>query len=174
MIGNHGIEGADTDASVLKRALKICKSWKKQLEGLRYRAALEDKAYSLSLHYRKSECKTTARQSIALAVEQLTPKPHIIQGKSVVNLLPPGAPHKGNAVLNLLKISSMKHCIYIGDDETDEDVFALSEGSNRLFSIRVGKRHSSMAAYYIDRQESINRALELFVSNCKRKPGTPL
>ena len=43
--------------------------------------------------------------------------------------------------------------IFVGDDETDEDVFRLDDAN--LFTIRVGRRTSSGARFYLRKQNEI-------------------
>jgi len=45
----------------------------------------------------------------------------------VENLIPRGAPHKGDALLHLLDFSGCGRALFAGDDETDEDVFRLDD-----------------------------------------------
>jgi trehalose 6-phosphate phosphatase len=163
IVGNHGIEGLGKNGAALVQAAKICSAWKEQLQGLNSGTELEDKTYSLALHYRRSRNKALSRESIANAITDLSPTPHVIRGKSVVNLLPPDAPHKGIAVLELLRKSEMKHVFYIGDDDTDEDVFSLPESNGQMFTVRVARKSSSQAKHYIERQSEINKVLETII-----------
>lgn len=163
LVGNHGIEGSEKNGDDLIQAAEICNQWKSQLDGLEPGIELEDKTYSLALHYRRSRNKKQSKERIAKAIERLDPTPNLIPGKSVVNLLPPNAPHKGIAVLELLQKSEMKNVFYIGDDDTDEHVFSLSELGDQLFTVRVGQKKTSRAKHFIRRQIEINRVLELIV-----------
>src|SRR6185437_4785661 len=58
LIGNHGLEGISFKRNVTRRAEDICRKWKTQLssswDALRGDAGvfIEDKTYSLALHYR--------------------------------------------------------------------------------------------------------------------------
>jgi trehalose 6-phosphate phosphatase len=52
--------------------------------------------------------------------------------------------------------------IYVGDDETDEDVFQLDR-PGQLLSIRVGQKRTSAAPYYIRSQAEIDRLLETLI-----------
>ena len=67
--------------------------------------------------------------------------------------------------MDVLKRSDLKHVFYIGDDDTDEDVFSLpeTEGTN-IMTVRVGRKASSHAGYFIDRQSEINKLLRLLIS----------
>jgi hypothetical protein len=51
----------------------------------------------------------------------------------------------------------------VGDDETDEDVFALRR-PGRLLGIRVRRRRGSSAAYYIRTQAEIDRLLRALLA----------
>ena len=53
--------------------------------------------------------------------------------------------------------------IYVGDDETDEDVFQLNR-PGQLLSIRVGRKRGSTAPYYLRNQAEIDRLLETLVA----------
>lgn len=163
LIGNHGLEGLGDSRAALSEASRIRKAWLKELQRHLMPAALalgmklEDKGFSLAIHYRKSRQKKLARKAIADAIRLLSPVPRIIPGKCVVNLIPPGAPHKGVALLELMKACGARAAFYIGDDDTDEDVFSLPDPG--IFKVRVGRKRSSSARYYIARQSEMNRLL---------------
>ena len=68
----------------------------------------------------------------------------MIGGKQVVNILPEGAPTRAWRSSRSAERLGCDTAIYVGDDETDEDVFALDQ-PGRLLSIRVGARKASLA-----------------------------
>ena len=105
--------------------------------------------------------KKLSKEKIIAAIESLTSGPRIIPGKFVFNLLPRQAPHKGMAVMELLNKTNTKYVFYIGDDDTDEDVFSLP--SKNIFTVRVGKKKNSSARFYIERQSEINKLLRLII-----------
>ena len=76
-------------------------------------------------------------------------------GKQVINLLHAQAPHKGLALERERDRLGCDTAIYIGDDDTDEDVFAL-EQMGRLLAIRVGAKRDSLAAYFLRGQEEVD------------------
>jgi len=82
----------------------------------------------------------------------------IVEGKMVVNVLPAGAPDKGTALIKLRKRLRCESAIYVGDDDNDEDVFALAKGEHVL-GIRVGRSRRSQAAYFVPSQTDIDRLL---------------
>jgi trehalose 6-phosphate phosphatase len=57
--------------------------------------------------------------------------------------------------------------LYVGDDETDEDVFSLPALSR--VDVRVGRRSSSRARYYLREQAQVDLLLEALVR--LRDPG---
>lgn len=168
LIGNHGLEGLSLRNESSQQAQKICADWKNQLQKkwqLESGIFVEDKTYSLALHYRKARNKKDARAQLFEKIEKLQPAPRIILGKCVINLIPTGAPHKGVALLELMMHSGLKCALYVGDDDTDEDVFSLPDA--RIISIRVGEKKSSNAQFFIKRQSEMNRLLKFLLENLK-------
>lgn len=160
LIGNHGLEGLRTSARSLKKAEDICNGWKKTLtRHLKGEAGIfiEDKVFSLAVHFRRSRAKASAKRHILEACDSLKPAPRLIFGKCVVNVIPPGAPHKGMALLELMKECGVRSAFYAGDDDTDEDIFSLPDAP--ILSVRVSRKASSAARFYIDRQAQINEVM---------------
>lgn len=153
LIGNHGLEGLG-DETQSKAAKQAVRTWSKQLGDL---SGIENKNYSLSLHYRGAENRLKAKREIEARLKNLTPLPRIVAGKCVFNLVWPEAPHKGEALKILIAKSKAKRVLFIGDDETDEDVFRLKD--RRLIGIRVGVRQASQAQFYVPRQKDVYRVL---------------
>ncbi len=157
VIGNHGLEPWQAQ----DRFVGIVAKWSPVLErhlGHLKGVEIEDKRYSVAIHYRRSREKKKARAAISKAVALLG-QVRVIGGVLAINVLPDGAPHKGVA---LERERDRLHCdtaLYIGDDETDEDVFMLDR-PGRLLTIRVGAKQSSNAAYCIRNQRQIDEFLE--------------
>lgn len=157
IVGNHGLEPGrhlhEFAALVgelkpdLERALA-------PLQGVE----VEDKRYSLALHYRRSRSKREAKHLILAAIARLNLPTRIVLGKQVINVLPESAPHKGDAVMRLRELERVDVACYVGDDVTDEDVFALDQ-PGRLFSVRVGQSNASAADYFIRDQPAIDTLL---------------
>ena len=172
MIGNHGLEGLSSTKESSDLASKICSSWRGQLK-LKWgnlkndpSVFVEDKTFSLALHYRKSRNKKTARHELFSKIENLDPSPRIILGKSVMNLIPTGAPHKGVALLELMMKWELKTALYIGDDDTDEDVFSLPDRG--IITIRVGHKKSSQAQFFIKRQGEVKSLVRELLSRLQK------
>jgi trehalose 6-phosphate phosphatase len=122
---------------------------------------VEDKTFSIAVHYRQSSEKTKVRGIILCAAAGLEGA-RVIGGEQAINILPKGAPNKGIALERERVRLDCDTAIYVGDDETDEDVFCLDK-PDRLLSIRVGRRRSSMAAYFIDGQREIDTLLRALI-----------
>ncbi|MBL7543359.1 MAG: trehalose-phosphatase [Bdellovibrionaceae bacterium] len=170
LVCNRGLEVSDEVTPALDQALDDCNRWKTALNAIKFSSGveLEDKVYSLAIHYRRSRSKKEDLKKIKELVPDLVPAPRVVYGKSVVNLVPAQSPHKGTAVLDLIQRSQMKHIFYIGDDDSDEDVFSLDYNVGQIMTVRVGQKRSSLAKYFIKHQSEINQVLKSIIQFYKR------
>jgi trehalose 6-phosphate phosphatase len=56
--------------------------------------------------------------------------------------------------------------LYIGDDDTDEDVFSLPD--TRILTVRIGKNKISAARFFLKRQTEITEVLRSIVKTGDR------
>jgi trehalose 6-phosphate phosphatase len=93
----------------------------------------------------------------------------VIGGSEAFNVVPRGAPHKGQALEHARRLLACDKAIYVGDDETDEDAFAAGR-SDRLLSVRIGNARRSRAGYRLKDQLQIDRFLRtlLMLRPCSR------
>jgi len=113
---------------------------------LRAGIVMEDKGLGIALHYRRApEAAIAARRlvfrlatSTGLAVQQ---------GDMVMELRTPG-PDKGSAVVAFMAEPPFAGSVpvFVGDDLTDEDAFAVTRASGGL-SIQVGTERESQASH---------------------------
>ena len=160
VLGNHGIEpwhAAHWQFAEVRRWLPLLEERASSLPGV----TIEDKNFSVAIHYRRSPEKRRARAAILKTAATLG-EVRAVGGKQVVNLLPSGAPHKGTALERERDRAGCDRAIYVGDDETDEDVFALDQ-PERLLTVRVGSKRGSAAAYCIPGQRAIDEFLRLLI-----------
>jgi|SRR5688572_21579867 len=160
VLGNHGAESSRTQ----DRFLSVVGGWRPVLHkhlGHLKGVVVEDKGYSLTIHYRRSREKKKARAMILRTVAMLGDV-RVIGGLQVINVVPAGAPHKGLALDRERTRLRCDTAVYVGDDETDEDVFMLKQ-SGRLLTIRVGAKRSSLAAYCIPDQKDIDELLRALI-----------
>lgn len=174
LIGNHGLESPLTTPATLSQAAHICEGWMQRLgtdlsQPLKnYRVEVENKRYTLTFHYRGATEPARVRMALLLLLDQLTPAPRLILGKASVNVLPPGKDGKGPAALALMRHLRQTGLFFIGDDETDEDVFELSEGL--VMGVRVGRHSKSRAQYYVKDQEEIEDVIRVLVHSIDQTP----
>jgi trehalose 6-phosphate phosphatase len=157
LAGNHGAEpwrGAGQIRKEVSRWERIVASGLPRLAGV----WIENKSLSLTIHYRQCRRKREAREGVAEAVRPLC-NVRLIEGKESVSIVSQRAPHKGTALLAAAARLGFDKALYVGDDETDEDVFALSPEALPVFSIRVGRRNRSHASYYLRNQEEVDELL---------------
>lgn len=161
VIGNHGAELRPPSPAVRRRALR----WTRRLAFLLADVPgvqLEDKGFSISVHYRAAANPATARRRILSAVETLAGA-RVVGGKRVVNVTSAGAPDKGAALLAELRRSGCAAALYVGDDDTDEDVFARSPPAP-ILTVRVGRRRTSRASYYVADQRRVDTLLSALLA----------
>lgn len=164
LIGNHGAEGlpgwSDREADFVHDA----ESWQRQLAGLlppekQSGIVIENKGPTIALHYRRAVDIRQAQDSIAAALAGLEPRPRRVGGKFVENLLPEDAPDKALALQTLMRRENISKSVFAGDDETDEDIFRI--GNPNLFTVRVGRKPQSLAAYYLRSPQETGRMLRI-------------
>jgi trehalose 6-phosphate phosphatase len=129
---------------------------------------VEDKGFSLAVHYRQYPRKAEARRRILKATSLLSGT-QIFGGKQVVNVMEAGAPTKGEALAAERDRLQCDWVLYVGDDDNDEDAFAL-EG--HTVPVRVGRKLRSKARYFLRTQGEIDELLTRMVSlHGRRDPG---
>jgi trehalose 6-phosphate phosphatase len=167
LVGNHGAEGFPGGAELESGFVSLCKEWEKQLRGFlpferNIGIEFENKGTTLSLHYRSASDRVVAQLLILDAIQRLTPLPRRVSGKFVENLVPQDAPHKGEALLLIMQQLGCRRALFVGDDETDEDVFRL--GDDSIFGIRVGMSSKSAAGTFIREQNEIGPLVEVVIT----------
>jgi len=153
VIGNHGLEPRcprDTDAAQVRAWIPSLGRRLSRVPGV----VIEDKVFSVAVHYRRSRARGNARSAILRAASVLDGV-RVIGGKSVINLVPREGPHKGTALETAREKLGCDVALYVGDDETDEDVFALDDPA-RLLTVRVRPKRTSRAAFYVQNQKSVD------------------
>lgn len=162
IIGNHGLEPSEHIADFENQVARMLPALQAALAGWGG-VEIEDKRYSLAVHYRRSRQKREARKAVFDAVADLKTPVKLVPGKLVINVVPDGAPHKGDALVRLRKQEGADTAVFVGDDVTDEDVFEMDQ-PGRLLSIRVGRSQSSAAGYFLRDQSEVDRLLARLAS----------
>ena len=163
LVGNHGMEGVPGREQDAQAHLALCREWRAQLDVLLRRPALEgvqveDKRYSLSVHYRHAPAQARAERVVQEVLAMLTPAPRMVAGKCVFNILPQDAMHKGSALEALMTASGAEAALFVGDDVTDEDVFRMQRQD--VMSIRIEEAAQTAADFFLADQRAILQLLD--------------
>ena len=163
VIGSHGIE---TPGTAALRFIGRVGEWRAHLAarlGALAGVSIEDKRYSLAVHYRQSQDPVAAEKLIGAAAGELKGA-RIVGGKKVVNVVPDDAPDKGVALLAACTRLGCEQALFVGDDDTDESAFAAGQ-SLRVFTIRVGEDAGSAATHYLRSQAEIDAVLSALLES---------
>ncbi len=169
LVGRHGIttaapgeaevQAVDVDAA--RAALDPLRA-----EGARVVAAhpgtrLEDKGAAVALHTRAAsrpdaEAAARAFHAAAATLEGF----EILVGKEIHEVRPQGV-DKGRAVTALrARVAGGGALLYVGDDTTDEDVFAAVPADDpRVVTVRVGEGAGTRAGFVIADPEGVTELL---------------
>lgn len=159
--GNHGLEPWGENPAYPVQVAK----WGRQLERrlVRYPGVfVENKVYSLTIHYRRARPKRLVLRAVHRALRTLRGA-RTIPGREAISVLPRGAVDKGDALERARRLLQCDLAIYVGDDDTDEDAFAAAR-PDRLLAIRIGLRHRSRARYHLRNQGEIDQLLETLIA----------
>jgi trehalose 6-phosphate phosphatase len=164
--GMHGWERRDAagcvirpqlDPACLNDAREHLRQFTKQHEGL----LLEDKGHGLAVHFRRApHLSWEVSTAVRLAWQQAGSKFAVQAGKCVFEIRPADCT-KGTAIRALMQQPPFANRlpIYIGDDLTDEDGFAIVNEIGGI-SIRVGDAQGSAAQHRLPGVRQVLRWLE--------------
>jgi trehalose 6-phosphate phosphatase len=167
IIGNHGIEG-NHSPDELESIKLIIEGYKKVIldlysENMKLLGiVLEDKVYSLTLHFRNSPEPEKAEHFLITKLSYF-PKAKVTKGKMVLNIIPFNVTNKGQAFIRLMEKEKAKFGFYIGDDVTDEDVFVYKDP--KILTVKIGYFSESQASYYLNDQDEIIHVLKILCGN---------
>jgi trehalose 6-phosphate phosphatase len=88
-------------------------------------ARIEDKGGSIAVHYRQAPDTDAARAALMVALQPVATESglDVIEGKMVIELVPPGRPMKGAALERIAGEHELQAVLYAGDDHADLDAF---------------------------------------------------
>src|SRR3954469_25127999 len=154
-VGGHGAEMrlASEVESVASGAPPMDKELKRRLAAIAKLSPgilLEDKGYSLALHYRLAPHAEKAIYDAVSAIRADLPNApiEVLPGKSVCEIKHSGHT-KATGVIELMNHAPFKGLrpVFIGDDVTDETVFAIMPGMNGL-AFSVGRHAQGVAGHF--------------------------
>lgn len=164
IVGNHGaedpIEGRAIDTAPLDafRANLVAHAERLKNDGVE----VEDKGYSVALHYRLAPDRAAAQRCIEWLLHDLDPGLHFFGGKCIANVVVAGAPDKGDAVAALVARAGADSAIFVGDDVNDEAVFVRAEPG--WLTVRIGRDDPlSKADFFLDSYAEVATLLQLML-----------
>lgn len=199
VIGNHGFEVISPQGGELEQA--ELEPWRQAVARAARRIAtlvepvpgviLEDKGWTLSVHYRLADGNVVPRlvESVERVAEPLGLR--VTRGKMVVEVRPDVRVDKGTAVLRLatelgaiparerdaleddrggMPDDERGSAVFVGDDRTDEDAFrALRSRSRRVVTVRVthGEEVATAAEFSVEDPAAVRSFLE-WLLECAR------
>ena len=170
-VGGHGAEMriSGDNETVATHAPPMDKELKRRLAAIARLSPgilLEDKGYSLALHYRLApHAEKAIYEAIALIRADLPNAPiELMPGKCVYEIKHSGF-NKATGVLELMAHEPFRgrRPIFIGDDVTDESVFALMPALGGL-AFSVGRRAMGVADHF-DEPRDVRQWLARLLDN---------
>jgi len=160
IVGNHGAEdplGAGVVASALDGMRARLVDQAEVLDALG--VSVEDKRYSIALHYRLSPDPARAFAFVTTLVDDLPSGLDAYGGKAVMNVVIASAPDKADAVASLVRRCGASLAVFLGDDVNDEPVFATAPGE--WLTVKIGREPaSSQARFYLESPDEVALLLD--------------
>jgi trehalose 6-phosphate phosphatase len=133
---------------------------------------VENKGLTASIHFRaarvpdRQEIYRIAAQTVAASGEAF----RLFQGLSALDIRPAVDWNKGAAVQWILAAAGETSAlpIYLGDDASDEDAFAVLQSG---ITVRVGRLGATAANYGVESQEAVGQFLTWLIESEHNPPG---
>jgi trehalose 6-phosphate synthase/phosphatase len=177
----HGLWRRDSTHTEWRAAFRCDRAWKDTVRDLMKRASertpgslVEDKGDSLAWHYRLADPLYAEEEAARLTTAITDAFPHgeieAMGGRKVVEARPHGA-NKALAVAAVRAEAPSPRILAIGDDRTDEDMFATALATGGV-AVSVGD-HNSRARLHVTGTADVRRLLQLIASACERDTVQP-
>jgi len=154
--GLHGLERRTTDGTIVRpplprNDLDVVRALLEEFATARPGVLVEDKKYTLALHYRLAPSLLDDCREVVNAALRGAPQGwQAIEGKFVFEIRP-CEPNKGTAIEAFMGEAPFlgRTPVFCGDDITDEDGFEVVNARGGV-SVRVGKGSATRAAAQVD------------------------
>jgi trehalose 6-phosphate phosphatase len=138
--GLYGLEAEDEAPELVAAVVPLVRS----ASAVVPEAWVEDKGSSVAVHYRQAPDPVAARAALLVALQPVATDAGLglIEGKMVLELVPPDRPLKGGAVERLAGEHALQAVLYAGDDHADLDAFAALDrlAARGIRTVRVAVR----------------------------------
>lgn len=165
---DHHVLRPEVDAATIARVRNHLAEFVRAHEGL----LLEDKHYAVAMHFRRApEMQDEVYRIMNDMLAQLGPTFALQAGKSVLELRP-GAWTKGSSIAAFMQEPPFvgRTPVFIGDDVTDEDAFAVVNEMSGM-SIRVGNPAATLARHRLGSVSEVLRWLQTVPPASPPQPG---
>ena len=179
-LGSHGGEGLifgqPFHSTYGKSAPEDISGWKKQLAGLMAHLTgwwIEDKPQGFVLHYRQASPGQEDQLLKIIETWKAQVTDHssyqILPGKKVVEVLPSGV-NKGEAIQKILLSRDFigYFPLYIGDDITDETVFAVIQPQGLSFKVGEAEQPTK-ATHFLENPAQVREFLAVLAAQGEEK-----
>ena len=154
--GLHGLERRTADGAIIRPPLPrddldVVRALLEAFAAKRPGVLVEDKQYTLALHYRLApSLRDDCRDVLNAALKHVPQGWQVVEGKFVLEIRP-REPTKGTAIEAFMGEAPFlgRTPVFCGDDITDEDGFEVVNARGGV-SIRVGKGSATRAAAQVD------------------------
>jgi trehalose 6-phosphate phosphatase len=168
-IGGHGAEMRMREGEVISAAAPLPEAMRRQLAQAKTPGSgieMEDKGYSFALHYRNAPREEGRLRDLIAAARAAFPGEdvEVLLGKAMFEVKRPGV-SKGAAVRALMTHAPFagRMPVFIGDDVTDESVFALLPAlGGKGFSVG---RHFENVSGIFETPDEVREALQRLASS---------
>jgi trehalose 6-phosphate phosphatase len=167
-VGGHGAEMRVRAGEVIPGATPLPEKLRRHLVQTAAPGSgieVEDKGYSVALHYRKAPQQEAHLRALIAAARAAFPGEavKVLPGKAMFEVKRPGI-NKGEAVRALMTHAPFagRKPVFVGDDVTDESVFALLPGLNGK-GYSVGRHFDGLAGIFATPEE-VREALRRLAS----------
>ncbi|RYZ54574.1 MAG: bifunctional alpha,alpha-trehalose-phosphate synthase (UDP-forming)/trehalose-phosphatase [Sphingobacteriales bacterium] len=168
LVAEHGAMVRHREGAWTTEAVAVGQDWKASIASVmeKYvsrcsRSFIEEKEFSLAWHYRNAELTEGSVRSRELYEElQQLAGPlslHVLDGNKVIEIRARGI-NKGTAVDKLGKAAAYDFILSVGDDKTDEDMFAALGRLPQAYTIKVGTE-ASFARYNLHNPSMVRSLL---------------
>lgn len=177
IIGNHGNEGLPGTSCDRRRCAEACRAWQESLSrhfngDRRFTgASIENKTVTLALHIRGLTDYAAVADELGALLATLSPPPRIVAGPCVFNLIPAGALEKPAVFAPLLRRTKTHGVLYVGDDDSDEQVFRGAPP--HWITVRIGHPQRSAARFNLRAVDQMASLLRLINRKLKTPPAGP-
>ena len=174
LIGSHGAESAGRSPNIEAQARRDLAAVGRRLADLCDEfpgSRLEMKPAGVAFHFRNVDPeRQSAAQSEARRIGLDSPVLVLIEGKKVVEFVG-SAMDKGDALVALRDRVQADVVVFIGDDVTDENAFAVLRPVD--VGLKVGPQ-ATRARFRVDDQTQVAVILETLLAFRTQRPETPL